>query len=362
MRILAIETSCDETALSVVDASGGLENSRFEVLENLIISQIDVHRPWGGVVPNLAKREHQKNLPKLFTKLKERINLTSIDLVAVTSGPGLAPALWQGIEFAKKIGEEYNKPVVGANHLEGHLYSVLLPRKQDTASTKIQTPNPKESISGMEFGAWNLEFPAVALLVSGGHTILALFKSLTEYEKLGETRDDAVGEVFDKVARMLELPYPGGPEIERVAKDGNPKAIDFPRPMIHEPSYDFSFSGLKTAVLYHLRDLGTTDYGLSTKKDVAASFQAAAVDVLTQKTLRAANEFAARSVFIGGGVAMNKALRHELAKKCQEEGLVFAAPDNAYNTDNAVMIAAAAYINHLTGKTYSMEAQPNLNL
>ncbi|PIR86639.1 MAG: tRNA (adenosine(37)-N6)-threonylcarbamoyltransferase complex transferase subunit TsaD [Candidatus Harrisonbacteria bacterium CG10_big_fil_rev_8_21_14_0_10_49_15] len=372
MRILAIETSCDETALSVVDASGGLENSRFEVLENLIISQIDVHRPWGGVVPNLAKREHQKNLPKLFTKLKERINLTSIDLVAVTSGPGLAPALWQGIEFAKKIGEEYNKPVVGANHLEGHLYSVLLPRKQDTASTKIQTPNPKESISGMEFGAWNLEFPAVALLVSGGHTILALFKSLTEYEKLGETRDDAVGEVFDKVARMLELPYPGGPEIERVAKDGNPKAIDFPRPMIHEPSYDFSFSGLKTAVLYHLRDHSpavTTPLKIrgaggsyDQRADIAASFQAAAVDVLTQKTLRAANEFAARSVFIGGGVAMNKALRHELAKKCQEEGLVFAAPDNAYNTDNAVMIAAAAYINHLTGKTYSMEAQPNLNL
>ncbi|TSC71027.1 MAG: O-sialoglycoprotein endopeptidase, partial [Parcubacteria group bacterium Gr01-1014_70] len=244
MRILGIETSCDETSLAVVEASGGLRASKFRVIKNLVASQIKIHRPFGGVVPNLAKREHLKNLPLLWKRImnnelrirggKKSLNskfsiLSSIDLIAVTVGPGLEPALWTGIIFAKELWQKMKhetrsvKPIVGANHLEGHLYSFLL-----------------ENSFEFRASSFNNMFPAVTLLVSGGHTILLKMDSLTKWKKLGETRDDAAGEAFDKVARMLNLPYPGGPEIERLAKSSKLKAqsyIPFPRPMMHDKSY-----------------------------------------------------------------------------------------------------------------------------
>jgi len=389
MRILALETSCDETSIALVDCKGTLRQAqgsklRFEVLKNIVSSQIKIHRPFGGVVPNLAKREHIKNLPLILKKLKT-YNLKLItDAIAVTVGPGLEPALWAGIEFAKNLAKKLKKPLLGVNHLEGHLHSNVLKNVR-------------------------MNFPAVALLVSGGHTILLKMDSLTKWKKLGETRDDAAGEAFDKVARLLNLPYPGGPEIEKIAKKGNPRAINFPRPMLNPPAggknYDFSFSGLKTAVLYYLRDVkssyGNTKTYESTKKimdsqndcsnnfrnfvqfctfvskaDIAASFQQAAIDVLIGKTMRAAREFGVKSVLLCGGVAANKSLRAALEKETKKlysygrvrvagakgVGAQFVCPDFKYNTDNAAMIAAAAYIQKLRGKKLRITAQSNLTL
>lgn len=344
MVILGIETSCDETALSLVEASGSLTPwPKFKVLKNLVSSQIDVHREFGGVVPNLAKREHLKNLPLLLEKLKaKRLKLEAVDLFAVTVGPGLEPALWTGINFAVELGKKHKKLVLGVNHLEGHLYSFLLPKKG----------------RGLNVEAWRSKiFPAVQLLVSGGHTMLGLMKDLKSWKVLGETRDDAVGEAFDKVARMLELPYPGGPEIQKLAQKGNSGAIDFPRPMLHEKNFDFSFSGLKTSVLYYLRDHKQVN-----KADVAASFQKAAVDVLTKKTMRAAEDFSAKSVILSGGVAANKELRDELNKSARMRNLEFLVAEQTYNTDNAAMIAAAGYINSLRKKKYPLKANGGLGI
>ncbi len=336
MKILAIETSCDETALALIEATGGLRAPKFRVLKNIISSQIEIHRPWGGVVPNLAKREHIKNLPLVFKELTEDKRIRP-DLLAVTVGPGLEPALWTGVIFAKELKKNMFKktPLIGANHLEGHLYSVLLDNK--LTLSKI--------------------FPAVALIVSGGHTILLRVDSLIKWKKLGETRDDAVGEAFDKVAKMLNLPYPGGPEIQRLAALGNFDGVNFPRPMIHDKNYDFSFSGLKTSVLYYLRDNPKTN-----KADVAASFQKAAVDVLIAKAIRAANEFRAKSIILSGGVAANAFLRETLGNAAKNIGWNFLVPPMNFNTDNAVMIAAAAYIQHLRKKKRAISAQANLNL
>lgn len=342
--ILAIETSCDETALSLIECSGGLKNPQCKVLKSVITSQIKIHQPFGGVVPNLAKREHIKNLPLLLDELldsKFEI-LNSCDYIAVTAGPGLEPALWAGITFAKELGKKYKKPVLGANHLEGHLYSFLLPKKNRISNSKF-------SISKT--------FPAIALLVSGGHTILLRMDSLTKIKKLGETKDDAVGEAFDKVARLLELPYPGGPEIEKLAAKGKRDSIPFPRPMIHSKDYDFSFSGLKTSVLYYLRD-----HKKISKADVAASFEEAAVEVLAKKTLRAADEFGAQSILLSGGVAANKYLRKRLQLEARKSGRNFFVPDFEHNTDNASMIGVAAYINMLKKKKYPLVARGDANL
>jgi len=379
MEILAIETSCDETAIALMEASGGLKNPRFKILKNLVASQIKIHRPFGGVVPNLAKREHAKNLPALFWKIfgiskseflisKQIPNIKSqiqnIDLIAVTVGPGLEPCLWTGINFAKELYSKLRThnsklKIVGASHLEGHLYSFLLPDKM------LPYREARKNI-----------FPAVALIISGGHTILILMKDLTHYKKLGETRDDAVGEAFDKVARLLDLPYPGGPEIEKLALSlsKGEKLIPFPRPMIHQKNYDFSFSGLKTAILYYLRDQQLKAKSLKLKADVAASFQAAAFDVLISKTLRAAKEFNAKSIMISGGVAANKTLKKEFQKAITNlrpttnnqrlELLITEFP-----TDNAAMIAVAGYINYSrnlpagkAGKNRRLIANGNLGL
>lgn len=351
MKILAIETSCDETAIALVEAKGGVKNPRFKIFKNIVASQIKIHRPFGGVVPNLAKREHLLNLPILWQRIKnkELRIINSIGLIAVTVGPGLEPALWTGINFAKDLYKELrikNKglKIIGANHLEGHLYSFFLKSKFNPSA-----------------GGQNSKslFPAIALIISGGHTILIKMDSPIKYKKIGETRDDAVGEAFDKVARLLNLPYPGGPEIEKMAKLGNPSAIDFPRPMLNQKNYDFSFSGLKTSVLYYLRD--NKDFK---KEDVAASFQQAAFDVLISKTLRVVDEFNAKSIFISGGVAANKTLQKQFKSKIKNKKLEinFFFPEKKFCADNAAMIAVAGYINYLQNKKRRLIADGNLNL
>lgn len=385
MRILAIETSCDETAISFIEAKGGLKSLSFKILKNLVASQIKIHRPFGGVVPSLAKREHLKNLPLLWQRIMNnelgikgkiftsgRKNKKPIihnsrfiipDLIAVTVGPGLEPALWTGINFAKELRDRImnyesgiknkNKktiihnsrfiiPIIGVSHLDGHLYSFLLPHKE--------TPSFGKTLKNI--------FPSVSLIISGGHTTLLLVKDLTHYKKLGETRDDAVGEAFDKVARLLNLPYPGGPEIERIAKKGNLGAINFPRPMINQKNYDFSFSGLKTSVLYYLRENPSAK-----KENIAVSFQEAAFDVLISKTLRAAEEFNAKSIMISGGVAANKKLKKEFQKAIKKLPITnYQLLITEFPTDNAAMIAVAGYINHLRKKNRRLIAQGNLSI
>jgi N6-L-threonylcarbamoyladenine synthase len=334
MKILAIETSCDETALSLIEASGDLAHPQFKIIKEAVISQIDMHREFGGVVPNIAKREHLKALPILLGKIfpAGKSRMEDVDCIAVTTGPGLEPALWTGITFAEALADKYKKPLLGANHLEGHLYSFLLSKK-----------TPAENI-----------LPAVALIVSGGHTLLLQVKNLKSWKKLGETRDDAVGEAYDKVARILGLPYPGGPEIEKLALKGNPGAIPFPRPMLHQKNYDFSFSGLKTAVLYHVRN-ATIMKKLTPKEkaDIAASFAAAAIEVIVKKTMRAAEATGAKSILLSGGVAANQALRKALATEGKKLGAPLLVSNRKHNTDNATMIAAAAYMNMLRGKKFS---------
>ncbi len=350
MRILAIETSCDETAIALLECSGGLAAPKFRILKDALASQIKIHRPFGGVVPNLAKREHIKNLPVLWKKLKVAdVDMRRVDLIAVTSGPGLEPALWAGITFAQELQKQLNAtsdkrhvPLVGANHLEGHLYSFLLAEKKGV----------RYQVSGIK-----KLFPAVGLIVSGGHTTLMLLKDLKTRKKLGETRDDAVGEAFDKVARILGLPYPGGPEVQKIALRGDPSAIPFPRPMTDQKNYDFSFSGLKTAVLYHMRDNPRAD-----KADVAASFQEAALDTLLQKTSRAVREFRAHSILLSGGVAANKPLRDKLAAAAEKSGIKFLVAEFEHNTDNAVMIGVAAYVNFLKKKKYPLVANGAMNI
>ncbi|MSR73812.1 MAG: tRNA (adenosine(37)-N6)-threonylcarbamoyltransferase complex transferase subunit TsaD [Candidatus Pacebacteria bacterium] len=336
VKILSIETSCDETAIAVVECSGGHTTPSFIVRAHVIATQIATHRPFGGVVPSLAKREHLINLPLAYTEVFEQLKAAGceaqFDRIAVTVGPGLEPALWTGINFANDVSIKIGVPIVGVNHLEGHIYSNWL----DAESAK------------------KIQFPAVVLLVSGGHTTLVVMDGMQSWRKLGETQDDAAGEAFDKVAKMLGLPYPGGPEVERMAREGNADAIPFPRPMLHSGDCNFSFSGLKTSVLYHMK--AHPDAPVA---DVCASFQKAAIDVLCAKTMRAAEENGAQSVLVCGGVASNAALHAELKKRAEDAGMFFFAPAMQYNGDNAVMIAAASYL----GTAHPVEiALPNLNL
>ena len=365
MKILAIETSCDETAFAVVSVSGTRLAPLFRILKNLVASQIKIHAPFGGVVPNLAKREHLKNLPILLKKIDPRKTLKkNIDAIAVTVGPGLEPALWTGIQFAQELSRKWNVPLAGANHIKGHLYSFLL----SPAAARLRARKKKL-------------FPAIGIIVSGGHTMLILMKSLHDYITLGETYDDAVGESFDKVARLLNLPYPGGPALEQLAKKGNPLAIPFPAPMINQKNYNFSYSGLKTAVLYYLRNLGAgaNDFSLSAEQkkqlariegkgtvaaDVAASFQYAAFRVLAVKATRAVREYGAKTVFIGGGVSANKELPRLLGRELKKNklNLPIIVPPFKYCQDNAAMIAVAAYMDSVQGVSWPLEANGMLDL
>lgn len=388
MRILSIETSCDETGVSVIEASGDLESSTFRILANSISSQIDIHRQYGGVYPNMAKREHGKNLlatltdalstafgdavhrtdPKSLSsntilKIKDileredellkhtldelpKINKPNIDAMAVTSGPGLEPALWVGINFAKALSAIWGLPILPINHMEGHIFSSY--------------------ISGKEFTISNVKFPLLALLISGGHTELVLSEKGFLYKKIGQTRDDAVGEAFDKVARMLGLSYPGGPEISRLASNGHSaEKFKLPRPMLNTNDFDFSFSGLKTAVLYMVKDKKITERD---RADIAKEFEQAVSDVLVKKTLLATARHQAKTLVLGGGVAANTRIRAAITKSFSDNmpDVEIRLPEIKSTTDNAAMIAVAGYIQYLKNgfskNLNAIKAKGNLSL
>ncbi len=374
MKILAIETSCDETAISIINARGGFSTPKFKVLSNQLFSQASIHAKYGGVFPNVAKREHSKSLvPLLKLALKEakmsdqrkKLLLSEkdadfyketlsrehelleqflvfiktakkpkIDVIAVTEGPGLEPALWVGINFAKALSYAWNIPLVPINHMEGHIVAALL----DTSQKKDEISIPK------------INFPVLALLISGGHTELVLMKTWLKYKILGKTRDDAVGEAFDKVARMLKMPYPGGPHISRLAEsvpDGSSR-FSLPRPMLHSDDFDFSFSGLKTAVLYTIKKIPRLTQKM--KAEIANEFENAVVEVLLKKTLEAAKKYKAKTILIGGGVSANKRVRTQFKNtiKKQLSDVKFHVPSQTLSTDNALMIAVAAYFRTIT--------------
>ena len=353
--ILAVESSCDETAAAVLSVDDKYHN--IKTLSSVVKSQINIHKNFGGVFPEAAARAHIKNIRPVTEKaLRDaKKNLEDIDYFAVTVGPGLNPSLLVGVEFIKGLSFATQKPIIPVNHLSGHLYSPF-----GRINSKPEILNSKQ-ISKYKFQNTKSIFPMVSLIVSGGHTILVLMKNLKNYKVLGQTVDDAAGEAFDKIARLLGLSYPGGPELSKLAKKGNPKAIDFPRPMLNKKNYNFSFSGLKTAVLYFIQKNKKTS-----KKDIAASVQEAIVDVLVTKTMRAAKEFKARSVSISGGVSANKVLRNILRNTCKKENLQFFMPPTNLSTDNAEMIGLTAAIKLSQGykptNYKKVDANPNLKL
>jgi N6-L-threonylcarbamoyladenine synthase len=384
MKILAIETSCDETAIAILECSGNEQNSSFTILGNALLSQIDIHKEYGGVFPALAKREHAKNLvpileaaleeaellhqdkqiipeeprakiseilarepglEKAFFEFISECEIPNIDVIAVTAGPGLEPALWVGINFAKALALVWNKPLVAINHMEGHIFAALAKNDGDTLNIN------------------HAPLPMLALLISGGHTQLVLMKKWLQYELIGETRDDAVGEAFDKVARMLSLSYPGGPEISKLAEQARAEksatglpdlgpgadysAMRLPRPMIHEDSCDFSFAGLKTAVMHLLKKESASAEGFSEtkKKYIALEFENAVTDVLWHKTSRALDETGAKTLVIGGGVSANIHIQRIFTEKISElhPDVELRIPSPSLSTDNAIMIALAGY-------------------
>ncbi len=327
MRILAIETSCDETSIAVVE-------DRNSIILDLIASQVKVHEKFGGVVPELAARHHVYNMKYMLSETFSKVDPDSIDAVAVTYGPGLVGALLVGISVAKGIALSLKKPLIGVNHLLGHIHSVFLAFE-------------------------DLQPPLIVLIASGGHTEIVHVKTHTEVEVLGRTLDDAAGEAFDKVARILGLGYPGGPAIDKAAKEGNPNAINFPRPMKDLKNYDFSFAGLKTSVLYYLER--NKDVSIP---DVAASFQEAIVDVLIDKTFRAARNLGIRKLAIVGGVSANTHLRERAQMQAEKWGYQFYSPPLRFCTDNAAMIARAAFDLYEEGKLSGMDlnAVPYLTL
>ena len=350
MRILAIETSCDDTCVAILKARSKTWAS-FKILSNLVSSQIEIHKKWGGVWPYLAKREHQKNLPLILEKAIKEAGKPKLDLISVTVGPGLEPCLWVGINFAKKISRKEKLPLVPVNHIEAHILANLIEKK-----SKAQIQNL---------------IPAVCLVVSGGHTQLILMREWGEYKILGETRDDAAGECFDKTARILKLGYPGGPIIAKFAEevketDRKKFPVGLPRPMIDQKNYDFSFSGLKTAVLYNFKN--QSDQTRKSKKYIRAmafEIQQAIIDVLIQKTVRAAKNFKVKSVMLGGGVAANNELRKQFQKTCRKNNFKFMVPDPKYCTDNAAMVAVTGYFrwlkkDHLSKKR--IRADSNLRI
>lgn len=333
INILAIESSCDETAAAVV-------NNGREVLSNVISSQIELHKLYGGVVPEIASRKHIEKINQVIEEALEEADMTldDIDAIGVTYGPGLVGALLVGVAEAKAIAYAKKLPLVGVHHIEGHI-----------SANYIEHPS--------------LEPPFLCLVVSGGHTHLVCVKEYGEYEILGRTRDDAAGEAYDKVARAIGLGYPGGPKIDRLAKEGNPDAVKFPRAHIEGAPYDFSFSGLKSAVLNYINGCQMKGQTYN-PADIAASFQKAVVDVLVENSMNAAAEFDMNKFAIAGGVASNSALREGVKEACQERGIEFYYPSPIYCTDNAAMIGTAAYYEYLAGTRHGwdLNAVPNLKL
>ena len=331
--ILAIESSCDETAASVV------KNGTC-VLSNIISSQIAIHTLYGGVVPEIASRKHIEKINQVVeAALKEAdVTLDDIDAIGVTYGPGLVGALLVGVAEAKAIAYAKKKPLVGVHHIEGHV-----------SANYIEHPD--------------LEPPFLCEIISGGHTHLVIVKDYGSFEILGRTRDDAAGEAFDKVARAIGLGYPGGPKIDKLAKEGNPHAIDFPRAHMEDAPYDFSFSGVKSAVLNHLNKCRMTGEPI-VEADIAASFQQAVVDVLVDNAIRAAKDYHMDRLAIAGGVASNGALRAAMEAACEKEGIRFYRPSPIFCTDNAAMIGVAAYYEYQKGTRHGwdLNAVPNLKL
>ncbi|MBP6860693.1 MAG: tRNA (adenosine(37)-N6)-threonylcarbamoyltransferase complex transferase subunit TsaD [Candidatus Pacebacteria bacterium] len=385
MKILAIETSCDETAIAYVEARGDESSADFSILGNGLLSQIDIHKQYGGVYPAVAKREHAKNLvavldtalasnapgrtvvnektlEEIHALLAREVGLADaliaylethgepeLNAIAVTHGPGLAPALWVGVNFAKALALAWNVPIVGVNHMEGHLLSALATKDSDNA---LSIHEPK--------------LPVLALLISGGHTELVLMKAWGEYELIGRTRDDAVGEAYDKVARMLVLPYPGGPEISKLAEAAREEkltdTLSLPRPMLDSGNHDFSFAGLKTAVLYLLKGASETD-----PKHVAYAFEEAVGEVLAKKTSHAIDRTGAATLAIGGGVSANIHIRRVFDKLIEEHhpDVSLFIPHASLTGDNAVMIAIACFY-RIIRKEYAdpetLAADGNLSL
>ena len=330
--ILAIESSCDETAVAVLRGEKGCAT---QILASEVSSQIELHREFGGVVPELASRNHSLHLRPLVEKalVDAGVAMDQIDAFAATTGPGLASSLLIGSTAAKAMACAMGKPFLGINHLEGHLLSPFV----------LETEVP----------------PHLALIVSGGHTLLIDVEAAGKYHKLGGTRDDAAGEAYDKVGKMLGLPYPGGPEIEKVAVGCDVKAYDFPRSMLHDPHLDFSFSGLKTAVLYTMQREENPEVG-----NLAASFQQAVIDILTGKTLQALRKTGWKVIALSGGVSMNRALRGAFREVADRAGVRLAIASPALCTDNAAMIGFAGLLRHLNGESSRLDADisPNLPL
>lgn len=393
MKILGIETSCDETGICIIETGENTDNPKIKILGNQLYSQIALHTQYGGVYPMMAKREHALNLtPQLekcleeagmlklkveskklkeleekvrgilarepemcgeVIKLTEKIERPDIDAIAVTNGPGLEPALWVGVTFAKAISEIWNIPLIPTNHMEGHI--VVAPLVNE-AETKTYTLKP-------------INYPAIALLISGGHTQLVLVNEENKklkYEIVGNTKDDAIGEAFDKVARILGLPYPGGPQISKLAEKERIEFPDkktsypLPRPMIHSGDLNFSFSGIKTAVLYTTREIPElTD---SIKQEIAREFEDAVVEVIAKKTEKAVEQFGAKTIIIGGGVSANKKIRTDFARLAEKLEIDFMVPEFSTSTDNAFMIALAGYINILSGQKPEKDFRANGNL
>lgn len=368
IKLLAIETSCDETAAAIVEFNQG-DASTLSVVSSVVASQINLHKKYGGVFPELASRAHsQKILPvykealRVTSKQANRrkstkgdsylppatchLSLNDIDALAVTAGPGLIGSLIVGVEFVRGLASASNKPVIALNHLEGHIFASFI-----NENTKIEEPT----------------YPALALVVSGGHTLLVLLKNNLEREIIGTTVDDAAGEAFDKIARMLGLPYPGGPALSKLAESGNPGAYDFPRSMLHSGDNNFSFSGLKTSVFYKLRSLGMVDNKAEpvanakiddidkVRADIAAAAQTAIVDVLVSKAIAAARQHKVRSLLVGGGVAANTLLRKKISHTAKQNNIkVHLSPVNL-STDNALSMAIAGAYHYVNGDVTSWQ-------
>ncbi len=344
MKILGIETSCDDTSVALVDCN----DQGFFVLSEKTASQVEVHKKYGGVVPEVAGREHAENIFPVIEQVTQGHDKP--DAIAVTAGPGLITGLLVGIEAAKILSYLWSVPLLDINHIEGHIHSVLIQRDEQQ-NKKIQ-------------------FPAVCLTVSGGHTMIILVKNFGHYVTLGQSKDDAAGEALDKVGKLIGLEYPGGPKISRLAEKGNPEAMDFPRPMIGENNFDFSFSGLKTAALYWLKDNARKQndhYMLpeKTKADFCASFEAALVEVLVFKTMKAAQKHEPRGLILAGGVSANRLLRRVMQKTADSINCPLLMAESGYSMDNAAMIAAAGYT-HAKNSRYiswkNIKADPDWRL